>query len=55
MDGRVLYLGGVRWLMPVPGTSIGAGVAIAVVDDGPLDIRDRWPAADDELAMRSSA
>lgn len=47
-DGRVLYLGDAR-LLPVPGTPLGGGVAMAVVDDGPLDTRDRWPADDGEL------
>ncbi len=47
-DGRVLFLGDPR-LMPVPPTDLGNGAAMAVIDDGPLDLRDRWDAADDEL------
>jgi hypothetical protein len=41
-DYRVLYLGDPR-LLPVPVDDLGAGVAMAVVDDGHLDLRDRWP------------
>jgi hypothetical protein len=47
-DGRVLYLGDPR-LLPVPATPLGGGVSLAVVDDGPLDHRDRSVASDDEL------
>ena len=47
-DDRIVYLGDPR-LLPVPGTSLGGGVSVAVVDDGPLDARDRWPAADAEV------
>ncbi len=50
---RVLYLGDPR-LLPVPVDDLGQGVAMAVVDDGALDLRDRWTAphqpADDQLA-----
>ena len=42
-DYRVLYLGDPR-LLPVPVDDLGDGVAMAVVDDGNLDLRDRWPA-----------
>lgn len=52
-DTRVLFLGDPR-VLPVPSRSIGDGVSLAVVDDGGLDLRDRWPAPgdtiDDELA-----
>jgi hypothetical protein len=52
-DYRVLYLGDPR-LLPVPVEDLGRGVAMAVVDDGALDLRDRWTAphqdADDQLA-----
>ncbi len=47
-DGRVLYLGDPR-LLPVPPTPLGGGVSMAVVDDGPLALRDRWAPVDDEL------
>ena len=42
-DYRVLYLGDPR-LLPVPVDDLGQGVSMAVVDDGPLDLRDRWTA-----------
>jgi GT2 family glycosyltransferase len=52
-DYRVLYLGDPR-LLPVPVEDLGQGVAMAVTDDGTLDLRDRWTAphqaADDQLA-----
>jgi GT2 family glycosyltransferase len=52
-DYRVLYLGDPR-LLPVPVDDLGQGVSMAVVDDGPLDLRGRWTAphqaADDHLA-----
>lgn len=48
VDARVLYLGDPR-VLPIPGSSVGQGVGMAVIDDGPLDARDRWPAGDDEL------
>lgn len=44
-DYRVLYLGDPR-VIPFPTDDLGNGVAMAVVDDGPSDMRDRWPAAD---------
>jgi GT2 family glycosyltransferase len=51
-DYRVLYIGDPR-LLPVPVDDLGDGVAMAVVDDGDLDLRDRWAApsqaADDDL------
>ena len=40
-DYRVLYLGDPR-LIPFPSTDIGDGVAMALVDDGAADLRDRW-------------
>jgi GT2 family glycosyltransferase len=52
-DYRVLYVGDPR-VLPVPVDDLGGGVSMAVVDDGDLDLRDRWPAphqdADDRLA-----
>ncbi|MFV0309033.1 MAG: glycosyltransferase [Desertimonas sp.] len=48
VDARVVYLGDPR-LLPVRGTTVADGVAMAVIDDGPLDTRDRWPADDGEL------
>jgi GT2 family glycosyltransferase len=51
-DYRVLYIGDPR-LLPAPVDDLGDGVAMAVVDDGELDLRDRWAApsqpADDDL------
>ena len=51
-DYRVLYLGDPR-LIPFPSIDLGEGVAMALVDDGGADLRDRWPvpdqAVDDEL------
>ena len=51
-DYRILYLGDPR-LIPFPSTDLGDGVAMAVVDDGAADLRDRWAvpdqAADDAL------
>jgi len=51
-DYRVLYIGDPR-LIPFPSTDLGDGVAIALVDDGRADLRDRWAvtdqAADDDL------
>jgi hypothetical protein len=51
-DYRVLYLGDPR-VLPVPGTEYRDGIAYALVDDGPLDLTDRWTvpttAADDAI------
>ena len=51
-DYRVLYLGDPR-LIPYPSDDLGDGVAVAVVDDGGSDLRDRWSvpeqSADEEL------
>ena len=51
-DYRVLYLGDPR-LIPFPSDDLGGGVAMALVDDGGADLRDRWPVpdqtVDDEL------
>jgi GT2 family glycosyltransferase len=44
-DYRTLYIGDPR-LIPFPSQELGDGVAIALVDDGPADLRDRWPVAD---------
>jgi len=44
-DFRVLYLGDPR-LIPFPSTDLGDGVAMALVDDGRADLRDRWAVAD---------
>jgi GT2 family glycosyltransferase len=40
-DYNVLLLGDAR-LLPVPSTEYRDGIAWAIVDDGPLDVRDRW-------------
>jgi GT2 family glycosyltransferase len=40
-DYNVLLIGDAR-LLPVPATEYRDGVAWAIVDDGPLDTRDRW-------------
>ena len=44
-DYRVLYVGDPR-VIPFPSDDLGDGVAMAVVDDGGADSRDRWPVAD---------
>ena len=44
-DYRILYLGDPR-LIPFPSTDLGDGVAMAVVDDGAADLRDRWAVPD---------
>ena len=46
-DYRVLYVGDPR-LLPAPVDDLGDGVAMALVDDGNLDLRDRWPTPDQE-------
>jgi hypothetical protein len=40
-DYNVLLIGDPR-LLPVPATEYRDGVGWAIVDDGPLDVRDRW-------------
>ena len=40
-DYNVLLIGDAR-LLPVPATRYRDGVAWAIIDDGPLDVRDRW-------------
>ncbi|HSP30145.1 MAG TPA: glycosyltransferase family 2 protein [Ilumatobacteraceae bacterium] len=40
-DYNVLLVGDAR-LLPVPGTAYRDGIAWAIVDDGALDVRDRW-------------
>ncbi len=47
-DYRVLYLGDPR-LIPFPTDDLGDGVAMAVVDDGSTDLRDRWPVVDQPI------
>ena len=44
-DYRVLYLGDPR-LIPFPSTDLGDGVAMALVDNGAADLRDRWAVVD---------
>ena len=44
-DYRTLYIGDPR-LIPFPSQDLGDGVAIALVDDGPVDLRDRWAVPD---------
>ncbi len=46
-DYRVLYLGDPR-LIPFPSEDLGDGVAMALVGDGPADLRDRWPVPDQD-------
>ena len=41
----MLYVGDPR-VIPFPSDDLGDGVAMAVVDDGRADSRDRWPVAD---------
>ena len=57
-DYRVLYLGDPR-LIPFPADDLGNGVAMALVGDGPADLRQRWPvpdqAADEELRVGDPA
>ena len=38
----------IRACFPLPVDDLGDGVAMAVVDDGNLDLRDRWPTPDQE-------
>lgn len=45
---RTLYIGDPR-VLPVPGRDLGAGVSVAVVDDGPLTVLDRWTAPESDL------
>ena len=40
-DYNVLLLGDAR-VLPVPATEYRDGVSWAIIDDGPLDVRDRW-------------
>ncbi len=40
-DYNVLLIGDAR-LLPVPSTEYRDGVSWAIIDDGPLDVRDRW-------------
>ena len=40
-DYNVLLIGDAR-LLPVPSTEYRDGVSWAIMDDGPLDVRDRW-------------
>ncbi len=40
-DYNVLLVGDPR-ILPVPSTQYRDGVAWAIIDDGPLDVRDRW-------------
>ena len=51
-DYRVIYLGDPR-VLPVPVDDLGDGVSMALVDDGRLDLRDRWaaPAQDADQAL----
>ncbi len=48
-DYRVLMVGDAR-LLPVPSTEYRDGVSWALVDDGDLDVRDRWVAPDTAAA-----
>ena len=40
-DYNVLLIGDAR-VLPVPATEYRDGVSWAIIDDGPLDVRDRW-------------
>ena len=42
-DYNVLLIGDAR-ILPVPSVEYRDGVSYAIIDDGELDIRDRWPA-----------
>ena len=42
-DYRVLLLGDSR-VLPVPSTEYRDGLSWAIIDDGDLDVRDRWTA-----------
>ncbi len=44
-DYRVLWVGDPR-LIPFPSHDLGGGVALALVDDGPVDLGDRWAVPD---------
>ena len=46
---NVLLIGDAR-LLPVPSVEYRDGVSYAIIDDGPLDIRDRWAPPSDELS-----
>jgi GT2 family glycosyltransferase len=48
-DYNVLFVGDPR-LLPVPSTEYRDGVAWAIVDDGALDVRDRWAAPSNDAA-----
>ncbi|NND74650.1 MAG: glycosyltransferase [Ilumatobacter sp.] len=52
-DYNVLLLGDAR-LLPVPSTEYRDGLSFAIIDDGPLDFRDRWtsPSTDADDAVR---
>jgi hypothetical protein len=54
-DYNVLLLGDAR-LLPVPATEYRDGIAWAIIDDGPLDVRDRWmPPSNAASALVTSA
>jgi GT2 family glycosyltransferase len=48
-DYHVLLVGDAR-VLPVPSTEYRDGVSWAIIDDGPLDIRDRWMAPSNSAA-----
>ena len=48
-DYNVLLIGDAR-LLPVPSTEYRDGVSWAIIDDGPLDARDRWMAPSNDAA-----
>ena len=48
-DYNILFVGDAR-VLPVPSTEYRDGLAWAIVDDGPLDIRDRWAPPTNEAA-----
>lgn len=53
-DYTVLLIGDAR-LLPVPGIEYRDGVSFVLIDDGPLDIRDRWQAPDNDMHEAISA
>ena len=54
-DYNVLLIGDAR-LLPVPSTEYRDGVSWAIIDDGPLDARDRWmPPSNDAADLVTTA
>ena len=54
-DYNVLLIGDAR-VLPVPATEYRDGVSWAIIDDGPLDVRDRWmPPSNSASALITTA